>query len=186
MDHVADPDLDLDLDRHLDAIRRAPRDAGTIEIIVRRPGPEEREIVTEAILDPVEGLVGDHWRLRGSRMTPDGSPNPESQLTVMSTRALAAIEADRSRWPLAGDQVYVDLDLSIANLPPGTRLAIGEAVAVVSQSPHTGCAKFTARFGSGATRWINSPTGRELRLRGVNLRIVEGGAVRTGDTVRRL
>ena len=103
----------------------------------------------------------------------------------MSTRVLAAIEPDPSRWPLAGDQVYVDLDLSIENLPPGTRLAIGDAVAVVSEKPHTGCAKFTERFGSEATRWVNSPTGRELRLRGMCLRVVEKGIVRTGDAVRR-
>jgi MOSC domain-containing protein YiiM len=142
-------------------------------------------VIDEAVLDPDAGLVGDDWIRRGSSSTPDGSPNPLSQLTLMSTRVLAAIEPDRSRWPLAGDQLLVDLDLSVDNLPAGTRLAIGDAEVEVSDKPHTGCAKFSARFGSDALRWINGPTGRELRMRGVNCRIVRGGTVRTGDVVRK-
>ena len=182
MDHVAE----LALDRHLDTIRRAPRDVATIELIVRRPGVDQREVVTEAVLDTVEGLVGDCWKARGSKSMPDGVANPESEVTLMSTRVLAAIEADRSRWPLAGDQLYVDLDITIEHLPAGTQLAIGDAIVVISEKPHTGCAKFTERFGSEATRWVNSPTGRELRLRGMNVRVVQSGTIRTGDTVRRI
>ena len=142
-------------------------------------------MVGEAILDEVEGVVGDGWRARGSSRMPDGSANPDAQVTIMSTRVLAAIEPDRSRWPLAGDQVLVDADLSEATLPAGTRLAIGEALLEVSEAPHTGCAKFSARFGSDALRWINSPLGRELRMRGVNTRVIRGGVVRVGDELRR-
>jgi hypothetical protein len=174
-----------DLDRHLDDVHAAPRDGGRLELIVRRPAVDEREILDSAELDVERGLVGDGWLVRGSRSTPDGSANPDAQLTIMSTRVLAAIEPDRSRWPLAGDQLYVDLDLGEESLPPGTRLAIGAAVVEVSAAPHTGCAKFSARFGSDALRWINSPVGRALRMRGLNARIVQGGVVRVGDEVRR-
>jgi MOSC domain-containing protein YiiM len=178
-----DSPTDRDLDLHLDAVRAAPADDGRVELIVRRPGIDEREILAEAVLDPAEGLVGDQWRARGNRRTPDGSADPEDQVTIISTRVLAAIEPDRARWPLAGDQLYVDLDLGEANLPAGTRLRVGEAIVEVSAKPHTGCAKFSARFGSDALRWINGPDGRRLRMRGINARVVTAGLVRTGDPV---
>ncbi len=176
---------DRDLDRHLDDVRAAPRDGGRLELIVRRPAEDEREVLETAELDPGFGLVGDGWRLRGSGSTPDGSADPATQLTLISTRVLAAIEPDRARWPLAGDQLYVDLDLGEASLPAGALLAIGTALIEVSEEPHTGCSKFSARFGSDALRWINGPTGRELRMRGLNARVVRGGSVRVGDAVRR-
>jgi MOSC domain len=176
---------DRDLDQHLASVRAAPRTAGRLELIVRRPAEDEREVLGEAVLDPDLGLVGDDWQRRGSRSTPDGAADPETQLTLISVRVFAAIEPDRTRWPLAGDQLYVDLDLAADNLPAGTRLAIGDAELEVSEMPHTGCAKFSARFGSDALRWINGPTGRELRMRGVNARIIRGGTVRAGDPVRR-
>ena len=104
----------------------------------------------------------------------------------MNARAAAAIAGERERWPLAGDQLYVDLDLSLANLPPGSRVQIGSAVIEFSEAPHTGCAKFSARFGVDALRFVNSPTGRELRLRGANCRVVVAGTVRPGDAIRKL
>jgi len=174
-----------DPDRHLDSVRAAPRDDGRLELIVRRPAVDAREVVDEAVLDVDVGLVGDSWLARGSSRTPDGSANPDAQVTIMSTRVLAAIEPDRTRWPLAGDQLYVDFDLAAEHLPAGTRLAVGSAVVEVSEAPHTGCAKFSARFGSDALRWINSPTGRELRMRGLNARVVQGGSLRVGDRVTR-
>ena len=174
-----------DFEPFLDDVRSAPADGGRVELIVLRPEAEQRVLVSEAVFDVIEGVVGDSWRARGSSRTPDGSASPEAQVTIMSTRVLAAIEPDRSRWPLAGDQLLADADLSEANLPPGTRLAIGEAILEISEAPHTGCAKFRARFGSDALRWINSPLGRELRMRGVNLRVIRGGVVRVGDELRR-
>ena len=153
---------------------------------MRRPAVDERESLEVARLDAAVGLEGDGWFDRGSSRMPGGRANPESQVTLMSTHVLAAIEPDPSRWRLAGDQLYVDVDLSIAALPPGSRLAIGEAVVELSETPHTGCAKFSARFGSDALRWINSPRGRELRMRGANARVVRAGVVRVGDRVRPL
>ena len=177
-------DTDRDFEPFLAGIRSAPRDEGRLELIVRRPAVDARETLTEAVLDTTVGLVGDGWSVRGSSRTPDGRANPESQVTLISTRVLRAIEPDEERWSLAGDQLYVDFDLGQEALPPGSRIAIGAALLVVSEQPHTGCAKFSARFGSDALRWINSPVGRELRMRGMNARVVQGGAVRTGDTVR--
>ena len=140
---------------------------------------------TEGTLDLDEGLVGDAWLARGSSR-PDGSANPDAQLTLMNARAAEVITGSRDRWPLAGDQLYVDLDLSIDNLPPGTRLAVGDAVVEVTPEPHTGCAKFSARFGTEALKFVNKSPGRELRLRGVNARVVTPGSIRAGDTITRL
>ena len=150
---------------------------------MRRPAAEEREVLDEAKLDLALGLVGDSWATRIPELTP---AYMNAQLTVINTRVLAAIEPDRERWPLAGDQLYVDFDLSVENLPAGSHLAIGSAVIEVSETPHTGCAKFSGRFGGDALRWINSTTGRAHRMRGLNARIVTAGTVRLGDTVRKV
>jgi MOSC domain-containing protein YiiM len=174
------------LEQSLDHIREAPADGGSVELIAIRPAVDEREILTEARLDPEEGLVGDSWRARGNSSMPDGSANPVAQVTLMNARAAAAVAGDREQWALAGDQIYVDLDLSLLNLPAGSRIQIGSAVLEFSEAPHTGCAKFSARFGNDALRFVNSPLGRELRLRGANCRVVVGGTVRPGDTITKL
>jgi len=174
------------LEESLDHIREAPADGGTVELIARRPAVDEREVLREALLDPDVGLVGDTWIDRGSSRTPDGGPNPEAQITLMNARAAVAIAGDRERWALAGDQFYVDFDLSISNLPPGSRVQMGSAVIEFSEAPHTGCAKFSGRYGVDALKFVNSPAGRELRLRGANCRVLEGGIVRPGDTIRKL
>ncbi len=165
---------------HVDA---APVDHGRLEAIVRRPAVDARESLEAARLDLVLGLEGDGWADRGSRSTPDGAADPGAQVTLISVRVLAAIEPDRTRWPLAGDQLYVDLCLDPEVLPTGARLAIGEAIIEVTDKPHTGCAKFGARFGSEALRWINAPAGRARRLRGLNARVVQAGTIRVGDAV---
>jgi hypothetical protein len=174
------------LEESLNYIREAPADGGTVELIARRPAEDEREVLTEGRLGLHDGLEGDTWRARGSRHTPDGGPDAEAQLTLMNARAAAAIAGGRERWVLAGDQLYVDLDLSLTNLPAGSRIQIGSAVIEFSEKPHTGCAKFSARFGNDALRFVNSPVGRELRLRGANCRVVIAGIVRPGDTIRKL
>jgi hypothetical protein len=176
---------EAELETGLADIRRSPRDAGTLELIVRRPAVGEREVLAEAELDPTVGLVGDSWTSRPNPKTPDGGPHPEKQLTLMNVRVIRLI-ADEPDWPLAGDQLYVDLELSGDHLPTGARLAIGSAVIVVMEAPHTGCAKFSARFGSDALRWVNSPAGRALNLRGINTRVLEPGVVRPGDAIRKL
>ena len=166
-------------------ILQAPKDAGRIEVIVRRPVVEGRELLDTATLDPIAGLVGDSWAQRPSSRTADKTPHPDIQITLMSARVIALLAGARERWPLAGDQFFVDLDLSAANLPPGTRLAMGTAVLEVTTQPHTGCGKFIERFGLDAMKWVNSPEGRSLNLRGINARVVEGGVVRAGDVVRK-
>jgi hypothetical protein len=172
------------LEDGLDEIRRAPADAGTIELVVRRPRENEREVLEEGQLDLVEGLVGDDWLPRGSKHTPDGLVHPDTQLTLMNARVAALVAGDRDRWPIAGDQLYVDLDLSVTNLPPGTRLEAGSALIEITPIPHRGCGKFSARFGVEALKFVNSKVGRELNLRGVNAKIVRGGVVRPGDEIR--
>jgi MOSC domain-containing protein YiiM len=168
------------LESGLDHVRAAPADEGTLELIARRPAVDEREVLEEAELDVEQGLVGDSWSRRGRR------PNPKAQLTLMNARAADLIAGDRERWPLAGDQLYVDLDLSGANLPPGTRLEIGSAVVEVTDLPHLGCGKFTARFGAEARAFVNSPEGVALNLRGINTRVVQSGTIRPGDAVRKI
>lgn len=167
----------------VDEIRGAPREVGRLELIVRRPAVDEREVLEEGRLDESEGLVGDTWSVRPSNRTDDGGPHPDMQLNVMSSRAAALIAGPRERWPLAGDQLYVDLDLSDATVPPGTRLRIGSAVVEVTDQPHRGCAKFAVRFGQEAVRFVNSDVGRELRLRGINAKVVVGGRIAQGDPV---
>jgi len=178
------PDRERDLSSSDAHVAASPRDAGVVHGIVARPDQDRRVVVTEAVLDETEGMVGDNWLARGSSSTPDGLANPESQLTIMSTRVLAAIEPDEARWAVAGDQLLVDFDLSLEHLPAGTHILVGEAELVISEKPHTGCAKFSGRFGSDALRWINSPVGRDGRYRGVNARVVRGGPVRVGDAIR--
>jgi MOSC domain-containing protein YiiM len=175
-----------ELQAGLDHVRHAPKNGGVLEMIVRRPQTSEREVVDEAQLDRKLGLVGDNWLARGSRRTPDLSAHPEMQITVMNSRAIALLARQRKRWALAGDQLFVDLDLSEENLPPGTRLAIGSAVLEVTAQPHTGCKLFTTRFGSDATQVVNSEVGKQLRLRGLNAKVVQAGTVRKGDAVNRL
>ena len=170
-------------DQHLDHIRAAPKDEGSIELITRRPAEGEREVLDRAKFDLALGVVGDGWHVRPSKKT--GAPNPEQQVTIMSVRAIAAI-ATQDRWAAAGDQLYVDFDLSVENTPPGTRLQVGTAILEVSSHPHRGCAKFTARFGSDATAWCNGETGRALNLRGINAQVIRAGEARRGDTIKKL
>jgi len=169
------------LEAGLDRIRESPRNHGRLVLVVRRPEIGRRELPEEAVLDQVTGLAGDNWLTRGSTSMPDGSANPRKQVTVMNARVAELVAGGTERMPLAGDQLYVDLDLSVDNLPAGSLLALGEAVLEVSEDPHLGCAKFIERFGAEAMRFVNSRTGRQLRLRGMNTRIVVPGTVRLGD-----
>ena len=174
------------LEAGLPEILASPEDEGVVKMIVRRPGVGEREVVESGELDLAEGLVGDNWRLRGSRKTDDGKAHPEMQLNLMNSRVIALVAGSRDRWPLAGDQLFVDLDLSKENLPVGTRLAMGSAIIEVTSVPHLGCRKFVARFGLEAMKFVNSRRGKKLCLRGINAKVVKPGRVSTGDRVRRM
>ena len=175
-----------ELEAALDHLRDAPKDEGVVQLIVRRPKVDEREVLVQADFDPVLGLVGDTWSVRASSRTPDGSPHPEMQINIMNSRVTALVAQDRERWPLAGDQLYIDMDLSKENLPGGTRLAIGSAVLEVSPLPHTGCHKFVSRFGVDAMKFVNSAVGKELCLRGINAKVVQAGVVKVGHTARKI
>ena len=175
-----------ELEAGLDTIRKSPKDEGVIAMIVRRPQVDAREVLEEGELDLVEGLVGDSWKVRASNRTPDGSPHPDMQLNVMNARVIALVAGEKGRWPLAGDQLFIDMDVSQENLPPGTRLALGSAVIEVTDQPHTGCKKFAARFGLDALKLVNSPVGRQLQLRGVNAKVAQPGVIRVGDLVKKL
>lgn len=175
-----------ELEAGLDEIRESPKDSGALDLIVRRPKVNERVVLEEGTLDLNEGLAGDSWKRRGSGRTQDGGPHPDMQLNVMNSRVAALVAQNRDRWALAGDQLFVDLDLSADNLPPGTGLALGKAVIEVTPQPHTGCHKFVSRFGLDAMLFVNSPVGKELHLRGINAKVVQPGAIRVGDVVRKI
>jgi hypothetical protein len=172
-----------ELEARLDEVIQSPKDHGVLEMIVRRPAVGAREILEEGQLDLADGLVGDSWKLRSSSRTADGMPHPDMQLNVINSRLVALVSQDKSRWHLAGDQLYVDFDLSEASVPAGTRLAIGSAVIEVTAEPHTGCSKFVERFGLDAMKFVNASERRDLHLRGINARVVQPGAVRVGDAV---
>jgi hypothetical protein len=175
-----------ELEAGLEHIRQAPKDNGTLEMIVRRPNVDEREVLPEGKLDLQEGLVGDTWNVRVSSHSIDGQPNLYAQITVMNARAIALLAQREDRWPLAGDQLFVDFDLSDENIPPGTRLAIGSAIIEVSAQPHSGCKKFSARFGVEAMKFVNSPEGKRLHLRGINAKVIQAGVIRVGDEVKKI
>lgn len=182
MEHLSLAELEAGLDH----VRAAPADSGTLELIVGRPAIGQREVLTEGTLDLVTGLTGDNWKARGSTSTPDGAAHPDAQITMMNARAALLVAGHPDRRPLAGDQLYADLDISVANLPPGTRLALGSAVIEVTGKPHLGCFKFLARFGRDAMKFVNCRAGRELRLRGLNAKIVVPGTIRVGDEIRKV
>ena len=176
-----------ELESHLGHLRAAPQAAGTLEFVVRRPSVDHREILDEGLLDQVDGLVGDNWLSRATSYAIAENRHLQAQLNVMSARMVQFLAPTVDEQALAGDQLFLDLDLSVANLPTGTRLAIGdEAVIEVTAKPHNGCSKFVSRFGEEAMLFVNSEVGKELRLRGFNARVVANGVIRPGDKVRKL
>ncbi len=182
MKHLTMPELEAALDH----LREAPKDEGVLQLIVCRPDVDQREILDMAELHPQKGLIGDNWNVRASSKTPDGSPHPEMQINIMNSRVTALVAQDKDRWQLAGDQLYIDMDLSKENLPAGARIQVGSAVLEVSPLPHTGCHKFVSRFGAEAMKFVNSTVGKELCLRGINAKVVQGGVVKVGQVAKKI
>lgn len=174
-----------ELEEGLDHIRQSPKNEGILVMIVARPDVDEREVLKEATLDVDKALIGDNWHIRPSSRTKDGSPHPDKQLNIMNARAIDLIADTKDRWKWAGDQLIVDLELSDENLPAGTQLAIGDTIIEVTALPHNGCKKFAQRFGVDAVKFVNSPVGKQLHLRGINAKVVKGGTIREGDVVRK-
>ncbi len=175
-----------ELEQGLDNILASPKDNGALELIVRRPEVDTRESLAEGRLDTEQGLVGDNWLSRGSRHMPDGAADPEMQLNIMNARVVALVADDPGRRELAGDQLYLDMDLSDENLPAGTQLEIGDAIIEVTEPPHTGCRKFAERFGKDAVVFVNSGRGKQLNFRGINAKVVQSGDIKVGDVARKL
>jgi len=175
-----------ELEQGLDHILQSPKDEGVLELIVRRPDEDQREVLAAGRLDTEQGLVGDNWLARGSRHTPDGAADPEMQLNIMNTRVVALVADDPDRRNLAGDQLYIDMDLGPENLPPGTQLELGEAIIEVTAPPHTGCKKFAARFGNDAVIFVNAGMGKKLNFRGICAKVVRTGDIKAGDIARKL
>lgn len=176
-----------DLTARLDHLREAPTEVGKLALVVRRPAAGERELLDEGVIDEADGLVGDNWLSRATSRAVAAGRHLDAQLTVMSSRMVGLIADDPAEQALAGDQLYVDLDLSHENLPAGTRLAIGDtAVIEVTAKPHNGCKKFLKHFGEEVVQFVNSDLGQAMRLRGLNARVVTGGVVRPGDVVRKV
>ena len=153
-----------------------PRDRGRLALLVRRRADGVRETPERVRLDAEEGLVGDGWSRRPPR-------KPDAQLAVMC-RPLAELIANGQPLSLFGDNLFVDLDLSAANLPEGARLQVGEAVVEMTPEPHDGCLKFKQRFGQDALRFVQDKATRSENRRGVYWRVVESGEVAVGDPVR--
>lgn len=173
-----------EIEAGLEHVLAAPKEAGSLEMIVRRPDVDEREVVENGVLDIDNGLVGDNWLTRGSSRTSNGLGHPEMQLNLMNYRYALLIARTAERVPLAGDQLFVDLDLSENNVPAGTRISIGEAIIEVTPIPHLGCKKFVERFGIDAMKIANSEFGRRHHLRGINARVIVGGLIRKMDILR--
>jgi hypothetical protein len=176
-----------DLEASLDHLRAAPKETGSLEMIVRRPDVGLRELLEEGVLDEAEGLVGDNWLSRATSRAITEGRHLDAMITVMSARMVGLLGDTADARALAGDQLYVDLDISHENLPAGSRIALGrDAVLEVTAKPHAGCKKFLARFGEDALAFVNGDVGSGLRLRGLNARVVQGGVIRSGDVVRRI
>ncbi len=144
--------------------------------ICLRKGAGQHETPTHARITVAEGVVGDRWRAADD-------PERLSQVTLMNATAADLVAFADSPAHAAGDNFYVDLDLGESALPVGAQLRLGTALLEVTAEPHLGCKNFNERFGAGALRWVNHKDHRHLRLRGVNLRVVEDGVVSVGDSV---
>lgn len=181
MEHVTQSDIDT----RMDWVLESPNDNGSVALIVVRPQTDKREILSQALFSPQTGVAGDNWQTHCWKKLANGQPDPEVQVAIMNARMIDVLAGDQSRWPLAGDQLFVDFDLSVMNLSPGQRLQIGDALLEITAAPHRGCRKFKQRFGEDALHYVNSAHGDAHRLRGVYAKIIAAGQVSTGDAINK-
>ncbi len=176
----------LELEQGLPEVLAAPRDAGRLAAIFVRPATNERRSLADARLTPEGGIDGDRWVTDSYYRLTGGRSDPRSQVSLMNVRFLRQIALNEDAICLAGDNLIVDLDLSEANLPAGSQLAIGDEVIIeISELSHTGCSKLEGRYGKEARAFMNNARGKSLHLRGRFARILVGGTIRVGDTVRK-
>ncbi len=171
-----------ELEAKLDWLRESPKDGGKITCIMIRPRTNERVLLTTCEVSPGQGVHGDNWTQRYGSKTPD----PMAQITIMNTRMIELLGEGPDQQTLSGDQFFADMDLSEANLSVGQRLRMGTAILEISPKPHTGCSKFSKRFGADALRFVNSAEGRPLRLRGVYVKVVSAGSIEVGSTIEKI
>ena len=175
-----------ELNAGLPGILASPADNGTLRAIVIRPEKKERADLDTCEISLALGTHGDHWARGCWKSTEDGQPHPDVQICLMNARCIGLIAQERANWPPAGDNLFIDMDLTPANTPPGTRLAIGSALIEITDTPHNGCASFIERYGRDACIFVNTGEGNKLRLRGIYARVVQDGRVSTGDQVVKL
>ena len=175
-----------EIEAGMDWVLAAPDTVGRVEALVVRPAVDQRVSHTQVMFSPEQGVTGDNWLTSCWKKLPGGESDPEVQVAIMSARMIEVLTRDKSRWPLAGDQLFVDFDLSVVNLAVGNRLQVGAAVLEITAEPHRGCRKFSQRFGAEAKAFVNSKQGDAYRLRGVYAKIVSAGEVRVGDDIRKI
>ena len=182
MDYIASSEIEA----RFEWVLEAPADAGRVESLVIRPAVNQREPLQRVMFSPQQGVEGDNWLSSCWKKLPSGESDPDVQVAIMNARMIEVLTNDKSRWPLAGDQLFVDFDLSVGNLAVGDRLQVGAAVLEITAEPHRGCSKFKKRFGQDALTFVNSPQGDVHRLRGVYAKIVSAGEVCVGDSVSKI
>ena len=175
-----------ELNAGLAHIRASPKEEGRLEAIIARPAPGERRDLASSEISLAGGVHGDHWAKGCWKTTADGKPDPDVQICMMNARCIELIAQERSNWPPAGDNFFIDMDLTPGNMPPGTRLGIGSAIIEVTGIAHNGCASFIERYGRDACVFVNTGEGERLRLRGIYARVVRDGRVSVGDKVKKL
>ena len=170
----------------LDHINRAPLDEAEIDCLCARPDFGTRAFPDKLILTVDHGILGERWTHSPWLTLPNGDPDPRIQVSILSKRVMDLCWRDRERVIHPGDPFVVDMNLGEANMPVGTRLAIGTAIVEVSDKFNTACVKWRDRYGQDSLHWMNLARNRPYRLRGILCRIVQDGEVKLGDRLAKL
>jgi hypothetical protein len=166
-------------------VLQSPAEGAAVEALFSRPAPGKRLDLPALEVSVSGGIAGDHWSLGCWKTLPDGSPDPDVQVSLMNRRMLHLIAGARDNWARAGNNIIVDMDLSIDNLPIGQRLRVGTAELEIGPVANTGCDFFIERYGRDACVFVNTGIAKQKRLRGVYARVVKDGQIRIGDIIRK-